>query len=1028
MTPIFSRGGWRPLLTAAWMLALAASLSVAQEITGTLTGTTSDASGAVLPGVSITVTNKDSNQSLTARSDSAGVWYARELKPGRYSVKLEAKGFQTTNIAEVIVPVGRTITINNSLTIGAVEQSVTVTEAPPVIDFTGTTVAQNLTAAEIDRIPKGRSFQSVILLAPFTNSGDIEGGYQVNGASGAENNFMVDGLSTTSLVNGKSRQNAAFEYIQEVQVKTNGIEAEYGGALGGVVNAVTKSGGNQFHGEAHYFLFGNKLSASPVKRLLLDPIDDRTVSYVQDSKFKNDTHEFGGSLGGYLIKNKLYFYTAISPQFQRSANDYLFANGLEADTIERKRLFMNAFNKLSFDPSNRVRTNFSWLYSPFYSEGTLPGYDSYANAVSANRASNQANKTRGFSNPQASYSGDVNIQLSNTSLLSLRGGYFFDNFRTNGVPAFSSVTYQTSGIGLPFDIPANLRQGVNAQNTPRVQQTFKDAVGRTYLRADYSVFANFLGQHNLKVGAGHQRNVNSVDVGYPGGGYVFIWWDRAFRSNATGVTDRGQYGYYEVNDIGTRGSVGAGITHLYIQDQWRVSKKLSLSLGLRTENEKIPSFRRAQREYAFEFPFEKKLAPRLGASYDVFGDGRMKVYGSWGLFYDWTKYELARGSFGGDFWTVKYRALDTLDVFNLSGTNAPGRDIWNPAVPNSFRDRRLVDFNAVDPDLKPMSQSNTSLGFEYAVKPQMVMAVRYVHNSLRRTIEDLGTLVDGNETYIFGNPGEGISKVMIPSTATQPFAMPKPKRTYDGVEFSVSRRFSNRWFGQASYVYSRLYGNYAGLANSDEISSPTTNRTSATSQQSAGSIARQGGNANRSWDLDEILFDSKGNIVEGRLGTDRPHVMKFFGSYNFKFGTELGGFFYAGSGTPITTNYQTQNGVGVFANGRGDLGRSPVFNQTDLMVAHEFKMGEVRRLRLEFNMQNLFNQKTARSIYPSINRERRQSAAIDLHSVDLTKGYDPAALLAATTDGRALSLAPQFGKADIFNPGFAGRFLLKYVF
>lgn len=1028
MTPNSNRGGWLPLLAAAALLATAASPSFAQEITGTLTGITTDPSGAVLPGVAVTVTNKDSNQSVAAKSDSAGVWYARELKPGRYGVRFELKGFQTTNVAEVAVPVGRTLTVNATLTVGAVEQSVTVTEAPPVIDFSGTTVAQNLTSAEIDRVPKGRSFQSVILLAPFTNSGEIEGGYQVNGASGAENNFMVDGLSNTSLLNGKSRQNAAFEYIQEVQVKTNGIEAEYGGALGGVVNAVTKSGGNQFHGEAHYYLFGNKLAASPVKRLLLDPADDKTVSYVQDAKNKNDTHEFGGSLGGYLIKNRLYFYTAFSPQFQRSSFNYLFSNGTEPDTIDRKRLYMNAFNKISFDPTSRIRTNFSWLYSPFYSDGTLPAFDSYANTAVATRDANQANKTRGFSNPQASYSGDINIQLSNTSLLSLRGGYFFDNFRTNGVPSFSSVTYQTSATNLPFDIPANLRQGINAQNTARVQQTFKDVVGRTYLRADYSVFTNFLGQHNLKIGAGHQRNVNSVDVGYPGNGFVYVFWDRSFRSNATGVTDRGQYGYYEIDDIGTRGSVGAGITHLYIQDQWRVSKRLSLSLGLRAENERIPSFRRAEKEYAFDFPFSKKIAPRLGASYDVFGDGRMKVYGSWGLFYDWTKYELARGSFGGDFYTVRYRALDTTDVFSLSGTNTPGRDIWNPSVPNSFRDRRVVDFNAVDPDLKPMSQSNTSLGFEYAVKPQTVLAVRYVHNSLRRTIEDLGTLVNGNEVYIYGNPGEGISTTVIPSTATKPFAMPKPKRTYDGMELSLSRRFSARWFGQASYVYSRLYGNYAGLANSDEISSPTTNRTSAQSQQSAGNIARQGGNANRSWDLDEIMFDSKGNIVEGRLATDRPHVAKLFGSYNFKFGTEIGGFYYAGSGTPVTTNYQTLNQVGVFAFGRGDMGRTPIYTQTDLMVAHEVKMGEVKRLRFEFNMQNLFNQKTARSIYSSINRERRQSAAIDLSHTDLQKGYDPNALLAAAADGRALSLAPQYGMGDIFNPGFAGRFLMKFIF
>lgn len=145
-------------------------------------------------------------------------------------------------------------------------------------------VAHNVTAEEFDRLPKGRNFQTLLTLFPFVNSGEIEGGFQVNGASGSENQFVIDGVPTNSLIHGHSRQNAAFEFPQEVQVKTGQTEAESGGALGGVISAVTKSGGNAFHGDVHYYFSGNGIAAAPVKRLLLDPDTEATVSFVQDEK------------------------------------------------------------------------------------------------------------------------------------------------------------------------------------------------------------------------------------------------------------------------------------------------------------------------------------------------------------------------------------------------------------------------------------------------------------------------------------------------------------------------------------------------------------------------------------------------------------------------------------------------------------------------------------------------------------------------------------------------------------------------
>ena len=153
------------------------------------------------------------------------------------------------------------------------------------------------------------------MTSPGVNQGDIEGGFQVNGASGAENSFTVDGVNTNSLLYGSSRQDTVFEYLQEVQVKTGGIAAEYGGALGGVISAVTKSGGNRFTGEGHYYYSGNAISASPVPRLQLSPLDDTTVFYVQDEKQKNNRNEFGGSIGGPIVKDRLFFFGSVSPRF-----------------------------------------------------------------------------------------------------------------------------------------------------------------------------------------------------------------------------------------------------------------------------------------------------------------------------------------------------------------------------------------------------------------------------------------------------------------------------------------------------------------------------------------------------------------------------------------------------------------------------------------------------------------------------------------------------------------------------------------
>ena len=221
------------IAVAALLLGLLSTATPAstQERFGGLTGTVTDASGSVLPGATISIASKTTGAVRTVVSNTNGTFVVPDLDPGRYSVTVELQGFSRSALDDVTVLLGKTLKLDTQLKVGDMAEVVNVTaDARPAIDLRSTLVAHNLTAEEIDRIPKGRSYQSLALTAPSVNSGEIEGGFQVNGASGAENAFTVDGVVTNSLIDGRSRQNTVFEYLQEVQVKTTGIAAEVRGS------------------------------------------------------------------------------------------------------------------------------------------------------------------------------------------------------------------------------------------------------------------------------------------------------------------------------------------------------------------------------------------------------------------------------------------------------------------------------------------------------------------------------------------------------------------------------------------------------------------------------------------------------------------------------------------------------------------------------------------------------------------------------------------------------------------------------
>ncbi len=1034
MAKKLSRYGCRKLQSLLCLsVALLVSLNplLAQEKSGALNGTTLDESGAVLRGVTVAITNTVTNRMTSAVTGSDGAYVVPNLEPGHYSVKFELASFSPVNVSEIEILVGQTLKLDAKMKVGGLETTIEVTSAVPLIDTQAVLLAHNVTQDEFDRLPKTRTYQSVALTSPGVNQGDIEGGIQVNGASGAENSYIVDGVVTSSPIEGQSRQNTVFEYLQEVQVKTGGIAAEFGGALGGVISAITKSGGNGFHGEVHYYYGGNALSTGPVPRIQLSPVDNQTVFHVQDAKQADNRQDVGGSVGGPIVRNKLFFFGSFSPQIVRRSNLYLFSNGTVPGTISKSQTNYQLFGKTSYQ-SNKWDASFSLLTTPTRDRGKLQAYNGTGpNFMVSSPDSYRYNPAIGYSQDQYNLSGSVNYSLNPTSLFSLRGGYFSDNYLDTGIPLTTSYTYQRTSVNAP-NIPANLQGPINTQNVPRTIITYFDKTQRSFGQVDYARMFTAAGAHSLKGGAGIQRTANDVNRAYPGG-YVYIYWNSSIKGS-DGQSDTGTYGYYRVDDLGTRGKVGANIASLYLQDAWSITDRLTINLGLRTENERVPTFRSDIQKYAFQFGFRDKLAPRLGAAYDLLGDGKIKLFGSWGRYFDWTKYSIARGSFGGDFWRVYYRSLDALAIDTLNINNMPGRDLWRNST--GFRDLRSTSIANTDPNIKPMFQDNLNAGVDYELNPTTVVGVHYLHNNLRRTIEDFSVLIDGNNVYRIGNPGEGTSTIYPPShpDAMQSFAMPKPKRQFDALELVLNRRFARRWFLNANYTWSRLYGNYNGLSDSDEIYTPTTGVSSGTAQQQGGSIARPGINTTVAWDTDTLLWDSKGHLdLLGRLAGDRPHVVKMYGGYTLPFGTQIGGFFYGGSGTPVSTYVNSLDLEPLLVNGRGDMGRTPFLSHTDLLVSHEIKRWEDKRIRFEMNVLNVFNQKTPTHIFNFLNKgapgqgSTVPADAIDMSKVNLATGYDYNALILATPDGKN-AYDPRYGQPDLWNTGLQGQFSVKFIF
>jgi hypothetical protein len=1108
------KGKW--LLLPVVLSALLVSPSVfAQETTAGVQGTVRDPSGASVANATVEISGASLLGTRKVQTDDSGAYRVTALPAGAYTLTVTVPGFRTFKQVGIDLAVGRLPNVDVKLEVGAVAETVEVASDASAVDVTQSKVQATVSRELLEALPEGRSFQSVIPFAAGARSEPLQGGangFQIDGASNGENVYLIDGVNTTNILNGGVGKSFQMDFVDEVQVKSSSFEAEFGGALGGVINATGKRGSNNWHGTLVTYYQSNALNNNNGDRALrINPATSRntttridgTPEYYSAKPDQASTVEPGYTVGGALVKNKLWIFSSYIPSISTTRRTTNFT-GLNPGprTLTQTATAHNAYNRLDYGVTSNLRLFGSWNYGYSRNTGTLGGQDSNYGQRNTGSSTdpNTFRSDAGSVNPLAVYSFGGDWTPTAKLVVSARYGYFFNNNEQRGAPQGLRFVYQTSVSASTTDLtgaamPSSLFNTAGFANIPNNLSTAFDAYKRKGLNVDASYFVGHLGgTHTFKGGFFYQTQSNNVLATFNGGRVDLFLGNSAYSpvtnptacdaikaSNvanfgASASACQGRYGYFVVGTgvVNTGGSSQTAKA-LYFQDAWQVGHGLTLNLGLRLDNEIQPPYNTTLFP-SVKFGWGDKIAPRLGAAYDLLHNGKVKIYASYGKFYDIMKMGLARGSFGSDYWHNCVYALDTPVYTTITPTYpigggcpasgpAPGVTVGRFIENVDFRATKADPRDpAIAPDMKPMLQHEYVMGVDWAVTPNWSVETRYSRKRLDRTIEDMA--ITDNLGFYIGNPGSTIADVLHRPTVIPddngnnylnnvPFCAECPKtipaiRRYDGAEISLAKRSSGKWFGKLTYSYSRLTGNYAGLTNTD----PTD----------GGTAGRLSPNNSRAFDIPTMTYLPSGKIDDGPLSTDRPNTAKAYGFYRLKWlgGTTLFGITQAAyQGTPLDTCLpvvgtssacQWAEGRGNFVHftraANGDItkvdvqnnARSDPYIQTDLSIHHEILVHEGMRMEVEGNFLNVFNQRAilgvSEFVIPTslINPSRPARFPGDLQ-VDFGKvmnGYNYVDALngAGAFAGvqSKLTLASLYGMPNSFQTGRAVRLAVRFVF
>jgi Carboxypeptidase regulatory-like domain/TonB-dependent Receptor Plug Domain len=963
-----------------WALALglaAAGLAGAQETTsGSLAGQVVDAQGAPIPGATITITSDRGAKNVL--SDSTGHFFAPYLTPGRYAVKVELSGFSPIERKDIQVRLGQRLELAFTMKVGERQEVIEVVGGEPVIDTSSTTTGGVLEADTMKRLPVGRNFTDTLYLVPGVSdsSGVGTANPSVSGASGLDNAYIVDGVNITnvgfggvgtySIVFGSLGTGVTQDFIKETQVKTGGFEAEYGQATGGVVNVVTQSGTNAFHGGLFGYFRPSSLESS------YNQLQSPNGSVNTTGR---DNYDFGATLGGPLIKDKVFFFGAFNPQY--TTRTLVAPQGFPLESlggVDQKRHVLSYAGKATYQATPNHKFEFSAFGDP--SKGDL-GPQRATALLGADTAGYSTLTSYGSHNQSARYDGIISPNwLVEASVA----------HATNSINELPSVdtwavtdrtvtpNARSGGIGL-YD------QGSDGKNT---QYSFKST----------NLF-NAAGNHQLRYGVQFE-DISFLRVQTRTGPTFTLPNGQVTRTGASiSITPDPVFGQiYRVTraNYGPAPDTTQKYLNFFAQDTWQLGR-LTLRPGVRWERQHLigggtkachvddsgPGFADGTGALTnCEITWTNLWSPRIGGTYDIMGNGKAKVYASFGRFLSKVPNDLAARALSPD------SSASRADYFD-AGLTQP---IPDGVLAGGLTQHLVVAGSTpskISPDAKPTYTNEFVGGVEFEVARSMNLGVRWVHRTIPRVMEDyqpasvaaydIGCPGLGSVEYLINDIGPNLARFNCDSLGANgqivsQAAFENPVHDYDSFELTATKNFSNNWSLMASYRYAKLKGNFEGFFRSDN----------GQSDPSITSLFDFPTNDPSYTQVGTPLFGYSGDIRyqgdtlgTGVLPNDRPHQVKIYGTYVIG-NLNAGIGFNAGSGAPLTAlaanpNYSnsgeiplTLRGGGldtVSASGCSACGgfrtRAPALVTFDMHLDYTMRVGKNQRFILSGDAFNLFD-------------------------------------------------------------------------
>jgi hypothetical protein len=650
--------------------------AAAQSTTqGAIGGTVKDPQGAVVANASVTVKNEETNKEATATTDSEGRFRVVQLQPGNYTVTIAASGFSGFTQQKVVVEVGRVTPIDADLSVGGAQETVQVTGEAPAINTTQQDFSTNINQVSINNLPtNGRRWSNLAILTPGTVPDGTFGLISFRGISGLLNNNTVDGGDNNQAFFSEERGRTRIGYsvsqaaIREFQVNTSNYSAEYGRSAGGVINAVTKSGTNEFHGSGFLYDRNNKWGArnplSTINQLVngvftpvgLKPTDVR--------------YQFGGTIGGPIVKDKAFFFFSydqqkrnfpgiarfVTPGYLSTVNTTLLTAPVRGLTTDQINSSLNFINSLTGEVPRKggqkiFFPKLDWNITPKNTLTVTYNRLRWASPAGVQTAATVTRDRAGFGDDFVT-ADSVNMRLTSTlSSKLLNEGRFLwshelDSQIANpplpGEPttADGNSPQVTLTNGITFGKATSLdRKALPDEKRFQFADTMTLSTGNHTFKwgTDISRVRDI--DDNLFTGAGSYTysNINDFIVDYvnfTGNGALRA----ANRQCATSTRLAGKcYTSNFAQGFGPpRFALSTTDFAFFAQDDWRVVPRLTLNLGLRWEYEKFPQpflVNPALPQTANRPSDKNNFGPRIGFAWDINGDGKTSLRGGYGIYY-----------------------------------------------------------------------------------------------------------------------------------------------------------------------------------------------------------------------------------------------------------------------------------------------------------------------------------------------------------------------------------------------------------